>query len=85
MRDQIEVFFDGGIRTGLDIIKAMGRGAHSCLTGRGAHYGLAAQGRKGVACALKLFEEELNDCMALTGIKDVRHIEPDVVTAQPSL
>ena len=83
--DQIEVFFDGGIRTGFDIVKAMGRGAHSCLTGRGTLYGLAAQGQKGVACALRLFERELNDCMALVGIKDVRQIDPGVVTEQPSL
>jgi L-lactate dehydrogenase (cytochrome) len=83
--DQIEVFFDGGIRTGADIVKAMGRGAHACLSGRACLYGLAANGRAGVACALKLMEDELSDCMALTGLHDLHHIDPDLVTAQPAL
>ncbi|HEX3699861.1 MAG TPA: alpha-hydroxy acid oxidase [Phenylobacterium sp.] len=82
---RIEVFFDGGLRTGFDIVKAMGRGADACLTGRGYLYGLAARGRDGVACALKLFEDELNDAMALTGLTDVGQIEPGVVTAPPPL
>ncbi|MDQ6619889.1 MAG: alpha-hydroxy-acid oxidizing protein, partial [Pseudomonadota bacterium] len=85
VRDELEVFFDGGIRTGYDIVKAMGRGAHSCLTGRAYLYGLAARGRSGVTCALKLLEDELNECMALAGLKDVRDIPAGVVTAQPSL
>ena len=85
VRDRIEVFFDGGIRTGSDIVKALGRGAHSCLSGRACLYGLAAEGRKGVDCALKLLEQELGDCMALTGLKDVRDVKPGVVTAQPAL
>jgi L-lactate dehydrogenase (cytochrome) len=85
VRDQIEVFFDGGIRTGGDIVKALGRGAHACLSGRACLYGLAANGADGVACALTLLEEELNDCMALTGLKDVRDIGAGVVTAQPPL
>lgn len=85
VRDRIEVFFDGGIRTGSDIVKAMGRGAHACLSGRACLYGLAADGRKGVTCALTLLEQELNDCMALTGVKDVSVIGADVVTAQPHL
>lgn len=82
---KIEVLFDGGIRTGSDIVKAMGLGAHACLTGRGALYGLAANGKDGVLCALDLLEKELHDCMLLTGIDDVSRIEPGVVTAQPPL
>jgi L-lactate dehydrogenase (cytochrome) len=85
VKGKIEVFFDGGLRTGFDIVKAMGRGADACLTGRGYLYGLAAKGREGVACALKLFEDELNDCMVLTGLTDVRDIPPGVVTAAPPL
>jgi L-lactate dehydrogenase (cytochrome) len=85
VKDQIEVLFDGGIRTGSDIVKALGRGAHACLSGRACLYGLAANGRQGVACALHLFEDELNDCMALTGISSLRNIAPDLVTPQPEL
>jgi L-lactate dehydrogenase (cytochrome) len=82
---RIEVLFDGGIRTGGDIIKAIGRGANACLSGRACLYGLAAEGREGVACALKLFEDELHDCMALTGLTNVRDVPPGVVSTQPKL
>jgi L-lactate dehydrogenase (cytochrome) len=85
VREQLEVFFDGGIRTGADIVKALGRGAHACLSGRACLYGLAAGGSAGVACALTLLEDELNDCMALTGLNDVRDVGAGVVTAQPPL
>jgi L-lactate dehydrogenase (cytochrome) len=85
VRDQIEVLFDGGIRTGFDIVKALGRGAHACLSGRGCLYGLAARGRWGVGCALKLFQDELNDCMALTGLTDVADVPAGVVTGPPVL
>jgi L-lactate dehydrogenase (cytochrome) len=82
---RIEVLFDGGIRTGGDIVKAMGLGAHGCLSGRACLYGLAAEGREGVLCALKLLEQELHDCMLLSGLDSVTNIPPGVVTAQPPL
>jgi L-lactate dehydrogenase (cytochrome) len=85
VRDRIEVLFDGGIRTGGDIVKALGSGAHACLSGRAWLYGLAAQGRAGVLCALRLLQEELSDTMALTGLSDLRDIDPGVVTCQPAL
>jgi L-lactate dehydrogenase (cytochrome) len=83
--ERIEVLFDGGIRTGSDIVKALGRGAHACLSGRACLYGLAAEGAQGVLCALKIFEQELKDCMALVGIRDLRDVDEGVVTAQPEL
>jgi L-lactate dehydrogenase (cytochrome) len=85
VRDRVEVLFDGGIRTGGDILKALGRGAHACLSGRACLYGLAAEGRQGVLCALKLLEQELKDAMALVGIRDLRQVDPGIVTAQPRL
>jgi L-lactate dehydrogenase (cytochrome) len=82
---QTEVLFDGGIRTGGDIVKAMGLGASACLSGRACLYGLAAEGREGVLCALTLFEQELHDCMMLAGLSSLSAIPPGVVTAQPPL
>jgi L-lactate dehydrogenase (cytochrome) len=82
---RIEVLFDGGIRTGGDIVKALGLGAHACLSGRACLYGLAAKGRDGVHCALELFEQELQDCMMLAGLSSVSEVPPGVVTAQPPL
>jgi L-lactate dehydrogenase (cytochrome) len=80
-----EVLFDGGIRTGGDIVKAIGLGAHACLSGRACLYGLAAKGYEGVLCALDLFEQELHDCMMLAGLDSVAAVPPGVVTAQPPL
>lgn len=85
VRERIEVFFDGGIRTGGDIVKALGYGAQACLSGRAWLYGLAANGKDGVLCALDLLREELSDTMALAGLRDLSHIDPDLVTAQPAL
>ena len=82
---RIQVFFDGGLRTGIDIIKAMGRGADSCLSGRGWLYGLAANGEAGVACALNLFRDQLSDGMALTGVTDVSAVPKGVVEPATAL
>lgn len=83
--DRLEVLFDGGIRTGGDIVKALGLGARACLSGRACLYGLAAKGYDGVLCALRLFEQELQDCMMLAGLDSVASIPPGVVTVQPPL
>ena len=82
---RIEVLFDGGIRTGSDIVKAIGLGAQACLSGRACLYGLAAKGYDGVTCALQMLEQELQDCMILTGLASVAGIPPGVVTVQPPL
>ncbi len=83
--DQVEVLFDGGVRTGFDIVKAMGRGARACLSGRAWTYGLAAEGGRGVDKALCLIRQELRDCMALSGFTDVRSLPRGLVTTQPAL
>lgn len=82
---QVEVLFDGGIRTGFDIVKAMGRGAHGCLSGRAWTYGLAAQGGKGVTRALTLLRQEILDCMALAGVRDINDMPAGLVTGQRTL
>ncbi len=83
--DRVEVLFDGGVRTGYDIVKAMGRGAHGCLSGRAWTYGLAAGGGKGVARAIELIRQELRDCLALSGVTDVTMLPATLVTPQPAL
>lgn len=85
---KIEVLFDGGIRSGLDVLKALGLGAKACLSGRAYLYGLAAGGEAGVTEALELIRQELDDALALTGAKDVDALPPDLVggsTAGPKL
>jgi len=77
--DRLEVLFDGGIRSGQDVLKALGRGAHGCLVGRAYLYGLAAGGESGVRKALDIIRDELEVAMTLTGTRDIREVSADVL------
>jgi len=74
-----EVLFDGGIRTGADILRALALGARACLIGRAYVYGLGAGGRAGVAKAIDILAKELSVAMALTGTTRVADIGPQVL------
>lgn len=80
---EIEVLWDGGVLTGFDIVRAAGRGAHGCLSGRAWIWGLAAHGGKGVHRALSLLRQELLDCLSLTGQTDITDLAPGLVTTEP--
>src|SRR5215470_8633320 len=80
--DRIEVLFDGGIRSGQDVLKALASGAHGCLIGRAFLYGLAVGGEAGVKRALDLIRAELEVSMALTGQRDVRTIAHNVIAGR---
>ena len=71
---QTEVWFDGGIRTGQDILKATALGAKGNLVGRAFLYGLGAMGEAGVSKMLNILHAELDVSMALTGTKDIREV-----------
>ena len=79
---EVEVLFDGGIMTGFDIVKALGQGAHGCLSGRAWTWGLAAGGGGGVTRALTLVRQELLDSMALSGVTDIADLPAGLVTRQ---
>jgi L-lactate dehydrogenase (cytochrome) len=74
-----EVLFDGGIRTGSDMLRALALGAHACLIGRAYIYGLGAGGKAGVAKAIDILKKELSVAMALTGTTRVGDIGPQVL------
>lgn len=74
-----EVFLDGGVRRGADVIKALALGARAVLVGRPVLWGLAAGGRTGVATALGILRRELDLAMALCGCPDVASITRDLV------
>lgn len=77
--DRIEVLFDGGIRSGQDVMKALALGARGCMIGRAHLYGLAAMGEKGCAIALELIRRELEITMMLTGVMDLRRVDSEVL------
>lgn len=79
VRDRLEVLFDGGIRSGQDVLKALALGAHGCLIGRAYLYGLAAMGEAGVAKAISLIADELRVSMSLTGVRDVADVSRDIL------
>jgi L-lactate dehydrogenase (cytochrome) len=70
--DRIEVFMDGGVRGGQDVLKALALGAKGVFIGRAYIYGLGALGEAGVAKALECIRKELDVSMALCGLRDVR-------------
>lgn len=76
---QIEVWFDGGIRTGQDILKATALGAKGSMIGRAFLYGLGAMGEAGVTKMLEILHKELDVSMALTGSKDIRSVGPHIL------
>jgi L-lactate dehydrogenase (cytochrome) len=77
----IEIMFDGGIRSGQDLMRAIALGARACLSGRAYIYGLGAGGQAGVARAIEIIRNELDVTMALTGVTSVDEIDRRAITA----
>ncbi|MDA4635664.1 alpha-hydroxy-acid oxidizing protein, partial [Escherichia coli] len=73
--DKIEVLFDGGIRSGQDVLKALAIGAKGTFIGRAFLYGLGAGGKQGVTQALEIIRNELDVTMALCGERDVKNLD----------
>ena len=78
---RMTIMLDGGIRSGLDILRAMALGADGVLMGRAWAWALAAKGEAGVAAMLAIVKEELEVAMALAGQKDVRALDSDLAIA----
>jgi L-lactate dehydrogenase (cytochrome) len=77
--DRIAVWFDGGIRSGQSLLKALALGAQAVLLGRAFVYGLGAKGEAGVLEALQVIQKELDVTMALTGMRDVKDASPEIL------
>ena len=80
---RIEVWMDGGIRSGQDVFKALALGARGTLIGRAFVYGLGAGGEAGVAQCLELIRNELDLTMAFCGLTDIRHVDRRVLLDPP--
>ena len=76
---QIEVMFDGGIRSGQDVMRALALGAKSCMIGRAYAYGLGAGGQAGVEKAISLIARELETTMGLCGVNTIAEIDDSVI------
>ena len=77
--DDLDVFVDGGIYSGLDVVRMLALGAKSVLLGRSWVYGLAANGQAGVEHVLELIREEMRVAMALTGCRSLADVDKGVL------
>ena len=77
--DQVEIWFDSGIRSGQDVLKAVAMGAKGTMIGRAWVYGLGAMGEKGVTNALDVIHKELDTSMALCGKRDIEDVDRDIL------
>ncbi|WP_280155572.1 alpha-hydroxy acid oxidase [Piscinibacter sp. XHJ-5] len=76
---RIEVWMDGGIRSGQDVLKAVALGARGTLIGRAFLYGLGALGEAGVSKCLELIQKELELTMAFCGHTDIRRVDRGIL------
>jgi isopentenyl diphosphate isomerase/L-lactate dehydrogenase-like FMN-dependent dehydrogenase len=75
----IEVWMDGGIRSGQDVLKAWALGARGTLIGRAMVYGLGAMGEAGVTKALQIIHKELDITMAFCGRTDIQSVDKSIL------
>ena len=76
---QMEVWMDGGIRSGQDVLKAWALGARGTMIGRAMVYGLGAMGEQGVSKALQIIHKELDITMAFCGHTNIHHVDQRIL------
>ena len=76
---KIEVYFDGGVRRGTDVLKALALGAQAVFIGRPQLWGLACNGQKGVEDVINILNKELKKAMILTDCKNIKEITKEKV------
>jgi len=81
--DKIEVLFDGGIRRGSDMVKAIGLGAKAVLLGRGYAYGMGAAGDAGVERAIEIFRADLIRTLKLLGCPSIAALDSSYIAMRP--
>ncbi len=74
-----QVYMDGGIRRGTDVMKALARGARAVLLGRPVLWGLAVGGEQGASQALDIIRDEFDVAMALCGVKEIKEIDASLL------
>ena len=76
--DRLEVYLDGGVRRGADVLKALALGARATFIGRPIFWGLSVGGEEGVRHCLEILRQELSVAMGLCGVTDARRVDPSV-------
>jgi L-lactate dehydrogenase (cytochrome) len=79
VKGRLKVLLDGGIASGLDIVKALALGADACMIGKPWIYGLAARGERGVSDILTILQNELKIVMTHLGVSSIADINRDLV------
>lgn len=79
VRDRCEVYVDGGVRRGTDVVKALALGARAVLVGRPVLWGLATGGSEGVTTVLRDLVDELELAMALCGCRTLGDVTADLL------
>ena len=82
--DRLTILADGGVRSGLDVVRMLALGAKGVLLGRAWAYALAAGGEAGVTRMLQLIEAEMRVAMALTGTRRIKDINEDILVGRDS-
>jgi isopentenyl diphosphate isomerase/L-lactate dehydrogenase-like FMN-dependent dehydrogenase len=77
--DRALIVVDGGVRRGIDVLKGIALGANLVAVGRPVLWGLAVDGADGVRRLLEILRDELSLAMALSGVRSVGEITPDLV------
>jgi L-lactate dehydrogenase (cytochrome) len=80
---QIDVIFDGGIRRGSDVVRAMALGARAVLLGRGYAYGMAAAGDDGIERAIEIFRADIVRTLKLLGCPSIAQLDPSYIAMRP--
>jgi len=80
---RIPVLVDGGIRRGVDAVRALILGASACLIGRPQLFALAVAGEAGVARVLEIYRSEIDRVMAFCGAKSIAELGPELLLRQP--
>ena len=78
--DRLEVYIDGGIRHGSDVLKCLALGAKAAFVGRPIFWGLSVDGQAGLSHILEIFRDELDVAMGLCGLTDVKNASPSLVS-----
>ena len=79
--NKMTVLLDGGVRRGVDILKARALGAHAVLTGRATLFGVMAGGEPGAHKALEILRSEYERAMKLCGVRSTAEIGPDLISS----